>query len=514
MRQDLPPLIHALCQPGAYPHTTREIELIETHISWVLLTGEFAYKLKKNIELPFLDFSSLQRRHHFCREELRLNRRLAPEVYLDVVAIGGTPERPIIGSTPAIEYAVKMRQFPADATVDKQLAANRITGRQVCELAAAIARFHMQLEPASGPRGDPAAVSNLSELAQFLDPPRRDKLQDIAAWTRTALSTIDATLDARRNGGAVRECHGDLHLENLACIDGHIVPFDALEFDPALRCVDVLDEIAFAAMDFMAHERDDLAFEFLNSYLEHTGDYSGLRVMRHFLVKRALIRAKVHAIKASQSSDHAAAAWAACDRYLNLASRLSAARRPLLLITRGLSGSGKTTLSDKLLPKLGAIRVRSDLERKRLHGLGATDSSGSSLAADLYDSDTNDATYATLANAARQGLAADLNMIVDASFLSRARRLSMRRVAAEAEANCLILDCRASDAVLRQRIRARARRGQDASEATTEVLDHQLAHSEDLDAEELRNTVVVQTDGDVDYELLVSQLTELAVTGH
>ena len=511
MAQPQERLVRALCQGGAYPHETQQIKLIETHISWVLLTGKFAYKLKKAIELPFLDFSSLQRRQHFCNEELRLNRRLAPELYLDVVAIGGTPERPRVGETPAIEYAVKMLQFPRDATLDRQLAAGLVTRDQVRDLARSIAAFHTRLEPARGPEGDPAALENLRELGNCLDAARQARLERIAVWSKSQLESVAALLDTRRSDGAVRECHGDLHLENLASIDGRIVPFDALEFDPALRRMDIMDEAAFTTMDFMAHERDDLAYEFLNCYLEETGDYSGLAVLRHFLVKRALIRAKVHAIKAGQSaksSEDAGGGWQACDRYLGLAEELTAPRRPLLVMTRGLSGSGKTTVSGELVARLGAVRVRSDLERKRLHGLAARDSSDSPVGGNIYGSASSDATYAVLQDAARQALEAGLDMIVDASFLQRNRRTALSRVASASGARCLIVDCRASDAELRRRIAKRSAQGQDASEATAEVLDHQLAHRDDLSDAELQMTVAVQTDEKVDYKGLLARLRQ------
>jgi aminoglycoside phosphotransferase family enzyme/predicted kinase len=511
MAQPQERLVRALCQGGAYPHETQRIKLIETHISWVLLTGKFAYKLKKAIELPFLDFSSLQRRHHFCNEELRLNRRLAPELYVDVVAIGGTPEQPRVGETPAIEYAVKMVQFPRNATVDRQLAAGLVTRDQVRDLAQVMARFHIQLESSRGPQGDPAALENLRELDSCLDAARQARLEGIAVWSKSQLESVATLLDARQASGAVRECHGDLHLENLASIDGHIVPFDALEFDAALRCMDVMDEAAFTTMDFMAHERNDLAYEFLNSYLEKTGDYAGLAVLPHFLVKRALIRAKVHAIKAGQStrsSEDAGRDWQACDRYLGLAENLTASRRPLLVITRGLSGSGKTTVSGELVARLGAVRVRSDLERKRLHGLAAGDSSDSAVGGNIYDSASSDATYSVLQDAARQGLEAGFDMIVDASFLQRNRRTALSRVASASGARCLIVDCRASDAELRRRIARRSAQGHDASEATSEVLDHQLAHRDELSDAELRMTVAVQTDEKVDYEGLLARLRQ------
>jgi aminoglycoside phosphotransferase family enzyme len=407
-------LVENLRRPDAYPHAVKRVESIETHISWVFLTGSFVYKIKKAIELPFVDFSTLERRERFCREELRLNRRLAPDYYLDVVPIGGTPERPVIGREPAIEFAVKMRQFSAHRTADRLIGRGGIDADAIRALADTIAEFHGGLEAQDVSRGTATSIENLDELEQLLDAPRRDRLRPVGDWTRETREALADKLEHRRGTGRVKECHGDLHLGNLACTDDTIVPFDALEFDAALRTIDVADEAAFTAMDLMAHDRRDLAYEFLNRYLERSGDYDALSVLRHCLVKRALVRAKVHAI-ASQQHDEDATAKRACDRYLDVAEDLVTSRRPLLAITRGLSGSGKTTVGDALIARVPALRARSDIERKRLHGLSADDRSGSGIGAHMYSKSADNATYGALADAAEQALAGGFDFIVDAS---------------------------------------------------------------------------------------------------
>lgn len=498
-------LVESLQQTSAYPHETEGVELIETHISWVLLTGRYVYKLKKAIELPFVDFSTLERRERFCRAELRLNRRLAPDYYLDVVTIGGTPDRPVVGGEPAIEFAVKMRQFSAEGTADRLVERDAIDAEAVRTLADTVAAFHLGLEAQAGTTGDPAALENLAELEALLDPTRRERFGPVADWVRKELDAVASRLEHRRATGHVKECHGDLHLGNLACTDDTIVPFDALEFDVDLRTIDVADEAAFTAMDFMAHGREDLAYEFLNRYLEHTGDYDALAVLRYFLVKRALVRAKVNAIAAQQHADDADAAEAR-DRYLALAASLVVPRRPLLAITRGLSGSGKTTVGDALIARLPALRVRSDLERKRLHGLSAAQSSGSGIGQDMYSRSADNTTYAALAGAAERALAASFDFIVDAAFLSRARRDAMRALAARLDARFVLLHVHAPEAVLRQRIAARHARGRDASEATSDVLDHQLRHQAPLADDESDDAVSIDTNTDVDYDALVDRL--------
>lgn len=511
MSQARPPLIDALLNPDAYPHACNEIELIETHISWVFLTGDYAYKIKKPLELPFLDFSTLAQRRHFCEEELRLNRRLAPDLYLEVVAIGGSIESPHIGTTPALEYAVKMRQFSTDATLDQQL--DTIDPSQIRELADSIAAFHLALPRAdSANDAAKAALKNLREVEEALATDQRPALAEISTWMNAELERSAGALGERAAGGASKEGHGDLHLENLAVIGARIVPFDALEFDAALRTVDVIDETAFTVMDFMAHQRDAMAFEFLNRYLEQTGDYAALRVLRLYLVHRALVRAKVHAIAERQANDPRRS-HARAEAYLRLAARLVAPKSPLLIITHGLSGSGKTTLTDALIGALPALRVRSDLERKRLQGLGRLERSDSPVGGGLYAADISDATYRALADAAAAGADAGLDMIVDATFLRRAERARFAKLAADAQASFVVLDCDAPESVLRARIEARETRRMDESEAGAAVLDYQLAQRDELDACERRRAVIVDTSKDIDCPSLLARLDAFRAPG-
>jgi hypothetical protein len=490
------PLIRALCDPAVYDHDVESVRVIETHISWVLLTGSYVYKIKKPVCLPFVDFSTLRRRRTFCEEELRLNRRLAPNLYLGVVPIGGSIEHPIIGARPAIEYAVKLREFPPGARLDERLEADGVPVGDIHALAETIANFHGSLS-SSQRFGSPvaitrAALSNVRETEQVLRSSKcREDLVALRDWIAAGCKELERIFAARKRQGAIREGHGDLHLENLAYWDNRIVPFDALEFDPHLRWIDVIDEIAFLVMDLMAHDRVGLAHDFLNRYLEVTGDYAGLEVFRFYLVHRALVRAKVAAIKGAQA-----------DRYIRCAYRLIQPAAPLLLITHGLSGSGKTSVTNHLISRLPAIRCRSDLERKRLHGLAPQARSGSKVGAGLYTRISSQETYATLQHHAALGLRAGINVMVDAAFLGRAERESFIRLADKERARFTILDCRAPEPVLRQRIEARRKQNMDISEATLEVLEHQLATNEPFSPEELEFVVPVDTQRDIDYDAL------------
>ena len=502
-------LIRALCDPAVYDHDVDSVQVVETHISWVLLTGSYAYKIKKPVHFPFVDFSTLQRRRTFCEEELRLNQRLAPDLYLDVVPIGGSIEYPIIGAHPAVEYAVKLQEFPVGARLDERLDANEVPVEDIRDLAETIANFHGSLS-SSQFFGSPVAITrtavgNVREIEQVVrGSQRREDLTALRDWIARGCVKLERAFADRKLQGAIREGHGDLHLENLVYWDSRIVPFDALEFDPHLRWIDVMDEAAFLVMDLMAHDRADLGHEFLNRYLEVTGDYAGLEVFRFYLVHRALVRAKVAAIKGSQraGSMENVVAQAEADRYIRYARRLIQPVTLLLLITHGLSGSGKTSVTNQLISRLPAIRCRSDLERKRLHGLASHARSGSKVGAGLYTRGSSQATYATLRRHAALGLRAGINVIVDAAFLGRAERESFIRLAAEARARFTILNCRAPEPVLRQRIKVRKEQNIDLSEATVEVLDHQVATKESFGPEELGFVASVDTQGEVDYDAL------------
>jgi aminoglycoside phosphotransferase family enzyme len=265
------PLSAALADPRCYGAGVSEVRVAETHVSWVFLTGRYAYKVKKPVKLPFVDFSTLRSRRHYCREELRINRRFAPDLYLGVVPIGGTPASPRVGRKPALEYAVKMREFPADARLDRRLAANGVPGSALAEFGAWLAKFHARLPPirgiAAGEIGA-GALRNIDELADSLGRRRHGELKVLRAWTEARCTRLAPVFKRRAAEGKHREGHGDLHLQNLLWRDGAIMAFDALEFDRKLREVDVVSEAAFLAMDLRAHGRPDLAYAFLNGYLE------------------------------------------------------------------------------------------------------------------------------------------------------------------------------------------------------------------------------------------------------
>ncbi|MGB5720609.1 MAG: hypothetical protein WBM34_07915 [Woeseiaceae bacterium] len=271
-------LISALQSAAVYPHSVSSFQVVETHISWVILTGQFAYKIKKAVNLGFLDFSTLEQRRHFCEEELRLNSRWAPRLYVGLVSIKGSPDSPSLHDVgnDTIEYAVKMLQFPQSAQLDRQLEEGLLREDDLLVLAETIANKHEQArvieyanDRESVGKVRAPILGNFAPVERAID---MDLLERVRLWTETTLKALKPALIQRRQEGFVRECHGDLHLSNLVRFDGDIVAFDCVEFSPDLRNIDVLSDIAFLVMDLIACARHDLAFAFLNRYLERTGD--------------------------------------------------------------------------------------------------------------------------------------------------------------------------------------------------------------------------------------------------
>ena len=502
---DVGRMVAALLNPLCYPHPVQRLELLETHISWVILTGEYAYKIKKPVNLRFVDFTSLALRRYYCEEELRLNRRLSSTIYLGVVAITGNSARPRIGGAgEVIEYAVKMRQFPQPSLLSATLARGELTESVVAKLAQKIAEFHETVPSAeSTPAVDATAsiltpaLDNFGQMLPFI-PSVEDAelLLDLREWTEREYRNPVTLLYSRLARSRVRECHGDLHLGNIVMVDGEPTPFDCIEFNAGLRWIDVMSEVAFLMMDLEAHERHDLAYVFLNTYLERTGDYDGVSVLPFYRVYRALVRAKISLLQAGDATapvERHQNGLAAFKRYLTLAVGYVRPHRGAVIITHGLSGSGKTWLTSQVMSPLRAVRIRSDIERKRQHGLSALAQSASGAGAGIYAPDASVRTYEHLACQARHVARAGFPVIVDAAFLRRRQRDAFRALAVELQVPFVILDMEAESEVLQSRILDRAAHGTDASEATLAVLEAQMRDQEPLTNEERADAIELHT---------------------
>ena len=507
MSQTLPPFIHDLLEPQRYPGEVARVELVETHISWVLLAGDFAYKLKKPVKLPFLDFSTLALRHQACLDELRLNRRLAPDLYLEVLPLRSTPQGPQWGEAgegegqhgEVIDYAVRMRRFDEAGRLDRVCQRGELRPAHLSDLAQTLAAFHANAAsaPPASRFGEPAQVlapmlDNFTDLQRMLHPSAGDdvalRLARLESWTRSHYEQLAPLLRARKLGGRVRECHGDLHLANLVLINGRVRLFDCLEFNEDLRWIDVASDIAFTYIDLLEHGQPGLANWFADEAISHSGDDQVALLLPFYAVYRCLVRAKVAAIRANQT--HTDTAEVLAD--LALAERLVAPQPLQLTITHGVSGCGKTWLTDQWLQsdtQPPTLRLRADVQRKRLFGLDSAAHSGSGVNAGIYSPDAHTRTYTHLREVAANWLGAGWSVIVDATFLQRADRDAFRALAQAQGVTFAILAPQATPEQLQQRITAREALGADASEATLAVLAQQQLLLQPLASDEMSDTV-------------------------
>jgi uncharacterized protein len=462
-----------------------EVDIVQTHLSWVLLAGDFAYKIKKALRFAFADFSTLGSRELNCRRELELNRSFAPELYLDVIRICGSTDHPTLdGNTSTIEYAVKLRRFAKSDEFASILQAGAVDSDLVSRFGSRLADIHAASVVCGGAEVAVAArriaMENAAELQRFA---KEVQVEAHAHWLEREWESIEEVVATRGREGRVRECHGDLHIGNIVRWRDELVAFDCIEFNPSLSCIDVASDVAFLFMDLLSQQRHDLGFAFLSAWLESGGDYDAVRLLSFFAVHRALVRSKVAALERNTEK---------VNRYLTLASHLQTARRPQLTITCGLSGSGKTWMSGQLVPRLGAIRVRSDVERKRLAGMKAHESS-KERGLDIYSKGFNKEVYEHLRKIAQVALRAGEHIIIDAAFLRTEERVDFMRLAQDEHASFHIVHCEAPDAELRQRLRDRGASRLDASEADERVLDQQKDYWEPFTSVERAYVVPVKT---------------------
>jgi len=471
-----------------------EVQLIETHISWVLLTEHHAYKLKKPVRLDFVDFSSLAARKQACEDELRLNRRMAPDLYLGVLPVQGPPEAPTLGGARDpqrdIDWVVQMRRFAPGSLWSERLSAGTLAPQHIDRFAQRLARFHAEAPRADagsgwgGSEGNARSALQAAESIERLHPGLVGS--NLLQWLAHQAQALAPLWAERLAQGFVREGHGDLHLANVVVLEEgiaeEVTAFDCLEFDAGLRWIDVLNDCAFLMMDLWANGRRDLAFRFLNAYLEHSGDYAGLPVLRFYLVYRALVRGMVGLMQGRQGGPD----------YLALARGVAQGHDPRLLATSGLPGSGKSHVSQQLLEAAGAMRIRSDVERKRLHGLAALADSHSGPT-DIYSAAATERTFAHLRALAGRALQAGWPTIVDAASLKRVERERFRALAQVLGVPFTLLVCDAPPEVLRERVRLREARRDDASEAGVAVLERLMSRREPLSASEQALAIEVDT---------------------
>ena len=502
-----PQVVTSLLRPEAYPHPVGQLQLIETHLSWVILTGTYAYKLKKPVAFGFVDFSTADKRTQACRDELRLNQRLSPQRYLDLVAVVGPAEsaRVVIGpqitcqpeAEAPLAHAVRMVQFDQHQLLPAVLGRGELSAEAIGAFAETLAQFHCHAEgaPAAAAWGRSEAViqpvrDNLTALADGAGTSWNGsgtQLARLSHWVQEQGTALSPWFERRRAQGQIRECHGDLHLGNMLLGPAGIEVFDALEFSDTLRWIDPISELAFLVMDLAVRGRPDLGTLLLNRWIEAKGDAEGLRGWAWYSAYRALVRAKVNALRLGQgglSSEERQQCLADLQGYLALAESWTQPRPRGLVLMHGLSGSGKSTLAARLSQQLGAMVFRSDVERKRLFGLWGIRPTRQ-LEGDLYGPGASTVLYRqTLPALVESALAGGLPVILDACCLRREERQQMANLARRLAVPLQIVACSAPETVLRERLLARTAEGQDPSDATVAVMEQQRHWLEPLTPEE------------------------------
>ncbi|NJK64230.1 MAG: AAA family ATPase [Synechococcaceae cyanobacterium SM2_3_1] len=498
----LPLLLQAMRQPPFYPHPVESpIQLLQTHISCILLTGPYAYKLKKPRNLGFLDFSSLEQRHHYLQEELRLNQRGAPDLYLEVLPITQQGDSFHLGRQGAVvEYALKMRQFPQRCLLSQMLEQGEITESLMQDLGRVVASYHRSSNTDDHIRqfGTVASVrqafdENYAQTRDYIGGPQtEDQFTATQAYTNHFFSERAEILEQRRQQQRIREGHGDLHLGNICYWQNQILLFDCIEFNESFRCVDVMYDVAYGVMDLEDHDRSDLGNAYLNTYLEESGDWEGLQVLLLYLVRQAYVRAKVTSFQlnddqipaAEQEEAHRTAA-----DYYRLAWSYTQPRQGQVFLMAGLSGSGKSSVGRWLARRINAIQIRSDAVRKHLGGRELHEQGGP----DLYTPAMSERTYSRLIQLGLLLAKEGYRVILDARFDQRQWREQVITGATQGHLPLRILHCEAPPKVLQERLLAR-HPGQDITDATLDLLPLQQASWETFSDRELPYVHTVSTD--------------------
>jgi uncharacterized protein len=499
----LPELVQQMLKPEFYPHPViTPIQLMQTHASTILLTGEFVYKLKKPVNFGFLDYSTLAKRQHFCQEELRLNQRGAQELYLEVVAISKNGDRYCLGNDGEIvDYAVKMVQFPQENLLSNMFESGRLAPEDIEEMGRVVAEFHSRARTdeyiSSFGQIDRIKASiddNYRQTEKYIGRAQtQQQFAETKAYTDRFLTEHSQLFLDRIVGGFIRECHGDLHLRNICFWQDKILLFDCIEFNKPFRFVDTMYDLAFAVMDLEARGGKDLANRFLNTYAEQTGDWAGLQVLPMYLSRQAYVRAKVTSFllddPSISSEDRTTAAQTAAD-YYRQAWEYTRSRQGRLIMMTGLSGAGKSTVGKQITRQLGGVHLRSDAVRKHLGGIPLLAKGDDSL----YTPAMTAQTYQQVLELGDKLAAHGFTVILDAKYDRQSLRAAVVDLATTREIPLQIVYCMAPEEVLRDRL---AHRTGDIADATVDLLASQQAAWEDFTPAERSYVTTVDTTRDL-----------------
>jgi aminoglycoside phosphotransferase family enzyme/predicted kinase len=465
----LPELVKALLKPEAYPEKPGKIELVQTQMSFVFLTKEFVYKVKKAVDLGYLDYTTLDKRNFYCQKELELNRRLCPEAYLGVVPI--TQDRGAIrigGRGEAIEYAVRMRRLPQKAMMDVLLANDGVSVEMITGVAQKLAAFHQKAETNAeiSAFGEIKAVTrntdeNFDQTEKYIGRTiSKDNYQRIKNYTNSFVGENAPLFNKRIKEGRIRDCHGDLHAAHI-CFADDICIYDCIEFNDRFRYCDVASEMAFLAMDLDHYGRADLSRSLVNAYVDESGDKELLELLGFYKGYRAYVRGKVESFKLDDpyiSKGEKEKTLEVAASYFDLA-RAYTRSKPVLFITVGLVGTGKSTLAKALAGRLGLAVISSDITRKQLTGVPLTEHRFEGFDGGIYSAELSRRTYDKLFSGAGDILSDGGSVVLDASFIRAEERLKAKRLAQEAGADFFIIECTLDEKNIKRRLEGRLKEG-------------------------------------------------------
>ncbi|KAF0221183.1 MAG: hypothetical protein FD174_681 [Geobacteraceae bacterium] len=492
-----PKLLKSLLKPQSYPEATASVHLIQTHVSFIFITDNFVYKIKKPVDFGFLNFSTLDRRRFYCNEEVRLNRRLCPDIYLGVVEVRESPAgATLTGDGKVIDYAVKMKRLPAERMLDRLLAEDKVTDNDIRRIARTIAEFHLNAE-----RGEEidsyGSIENIKrnweenfqQVVEFIDDSlaQRD-LQIIRDWTESFIADNERLFAERISRGFIRDCDGDIHLENI-CLTDHVYIFDCIEFNNRFRYSDTAADIAFFLMDLDYHGRSAFAEVFLTEYAAVTGDRGIVNVLDFYMVYRAFVRGKVESFRLLDPvipEHEKKTAREKAIRYFRLARGYIIRRKlpPTLIITCGLMGSGKSTVASALARELGMAIAASDPVRKEILAIPADSRVHDEYGTGIYSPEFSAATYKELLARGEKALTSGHSIIIDATFRSKSDRALFRNMSERLGVSFRVIQTVCKEKLIKQRLDNRMQRAQEVSDGRWELFNRQKEDFEQLDGDE------------------------------
>ncbi|MCD6230415.1 MAG: AAA family ATPase [Dehalococcoidia bacterium] len=461
----LPPLVESLLKPQAYSHDTRNIQLVQTQMSFLFLTGDYVYKVKKPVNLGYLDYSTLEKRRYFCHQELELNRRLCPHAYLEVAPIvQQDTEFHVDGTGNIVEYTVKMKQLPQERMMDVLLTQGKVTSEMISQVAKKLAHFHHKAH--TGPEiaafGKLDVITqntseNFSQTEKYIDvslsSPRYNRIK---RYTEDFTKNNNELFRKRVEQGRIKDCHGDLHTAHV-CFTDDICIYDCIEFNERFRYSDVASEIAFLAMDLDHRQAHSLSRHLIDAYVKLSGDDDLLGLLQFYQCYRAYVRGKVESFKLDDpyfSATEKESILQTAKEYFGLAYSYTR-NKPLLLITSGLVGTGKSTVAQAIAREFGLSVISSDVIRKTLANITPTEHHFEQYHQGIYSPDFSRKTYKHMFQQAWNILSQGESVILDASFGRRDDRQHARELAELQNANFIIIECQANEQEIQRRLEER-----------------------------------------------------------